>query len=473
MAVYNERAFIRKCVQNILDASLPEGLESELVIVDDCSTDGTFEILQDLEREHPESIRLLRQDRNRGKGAAIRRAISVMRGDIAVFQDADLEYDPNEYSRLLEPILDGHADVVYGSRFALSTRRRALNFHHFLGNQLITFLSNLCTGLTLTDIETCYKAFRADILRTIPIRSNRFGLEPEITAKVAKRNCIVYEIPISYYGRTYLEGKKANWKDGIAALYVILKFKLLDDCYEERLGHAILHELTATRRFTAWLTKFIAPWLGQRILETGSGIGNISRQLPKRELLTVSDCDEQYIEILTQAFRNYGMVRVARLDVTREEGFDELAGQYDSVVCLNVLEHVQGAVDALRRMATALCEGGHLIVQVPQYRFLMSRLDRELGHLRRYSRREIVQKMESAGLSVRRVFNVNALGVLGWLVNNRLLGRTTFGKFQLKIYDMLVPFTGMLEKLLPHPGLSIVVVAQKPPAERLPQPEDE
>ena len=154
MAVYNERAFIRKCVQNILDASLPEGLESELVIVDDCSTDGTFEILQDLEREHPESIRLLRQDRNRGKGAAIRRAISVMRGDIAVFQDADLEYDPNEYSRLLEPILDGHADVVYGSRFALSTRRRALNFHHFLGNQLITFLSNLCTGLTLTDIET-------------------------------------------------------------------------------------------------------------------------------------------------------------------------------------------------------------------------------------------------------------------------------------------------------------------------------
>jgi len=465
MAVYNERAFIRRCVENILDASLPEGLESELVIVDDCSTDGTFEILQDLAREYPESIRLLRQDRNRGKGAALYRAISAMRGDIAVFQDADLEYDPNEYPRLLAPILGGHADVVYGSRFATSSCRRVLNFHHALGNKLITFLSNLCTGLNLTDIETGYKAFRADILRTIPIRSNRFGVEPEITAKIAKRNCIVYEVPINYHGRTYLEGKKVNWKDGIAALYVILKFKLIDDCYEERLGHAILHELTSARRFTGWLTRLIGPWFGQRILEIGSGIGNISRQLPKRELLTVSDCDEQYIEILTQAFRNYSMVSVARLDVTREEGFDELEGQYDSVVCLNVLEHIQDDVDALRRMATALRDGGHLIVQVPQYRFLMSRLDRELGHLRRYSRREICEKLESAGLSVRHILNVNALGVLGWLVNNRFLRRTTFGKFQLKIYDMLVPFACMIEKLLPHPGLSIVAVAQKPPSD--------
>ena len=461
--VYNERAYITRCIDNILNAPLPAGLDCELIIVDDCSTDGTYEVLQELERQHPGVIFLFRQDHNRGKGAAIRKAISEMHGDYAIFQDADLEYNPEQYKTLLDPILSGHADVVYGSRFAYSSCRRVLNYHHALGNRFITFLSNICTGLCLSDIESCYKLFKADILRTIPIRSDRFGIEPEITAKIAKRDCVVYEVPISYYGRSYMEGKKITWRDGLEALYIILKYKLIDDCFNERYGHAILRELNSARRFNKWLIKIIEPWLGNRILEIGSGIGNISRQLPKKTLLTTSDYEDEYIKILSQAFQHDERVNVEHLDLSKDEGFEKLAGKYDSVICLNVLEHIDDDESALRRMGSLLSPGGYLIVQVPQYRFLMSKLDRKIGHFRRYNKKVLSHKMESVGLIPDRILNMNALGLLGWLVNNKLLGRVSFGKFQLKIFDMLVPIMGLCEKWLPHPGLSIIAVARKGP----------
>jgi hypothetical protein len=188
-----------------------------------------------------------------------------------------------ELSGEFQAIKEGHGDVVYGSRFASRTMRRVFNYHHALGNKFLTRLSNITTGLDLTDVETCYKAFRADVLKTIPLRSNRFGIEPEITAKIAKRNCVVFEVPISYAGRNYSEGKKIGWKDGYSAIYTILKYWFVDDCFDEHYAQAILHNLAHARRFNKWMVKGIEPYLGDRILEVGSGIGNISWLLPKKE----------------------------------------------------------------------------------------------------------------------------------------------------------------------------------------------
>lgn len=229
--VYNEEAYLATVVEKVLSAPLPEGVERELILVDDRSTDGTPRVVRELVEKYPDKIRAFRQPTNQGKGAAIRRAIQEMRGDFAIFQDADLEYDPNEYPLILAPLLDGRADVVYGSRFARRETQKVLNYRHKLGNLFLTHLSNIATNLDLTDMETCYKAFRADALKSIPLRSNRFGIEPEITAKIARRGWTVYEVPISYNGRRYSEGKKIGWKDGVSAIRTILQYWFVDDSY--------------------------------------------------------------------------------------------------------------------------------------------------------------------------------------------------------------------------------------------------
>lgn len=229
MPVYNERSLIRGVVERVLAAPLPDRLERELVVVDDGSTDGTAGEIRGLAQEQPGLVRAYFLERNCGKGAALRRAVEEMRGDYAIIQDADLEYDPGDYAALLEPILQRRADVVYGSRFPERSMRGALNYHQALGNWLLTHLSNLFTGLSLTDVETGYKAFRAEVLKSTPLRSNGFGFEPEITAKVARRGCRVCEVPIRYSGRTHQEGKKIAFADGLAAVYTIVKFWLIDD----------------------------------------------------------------------------------------------------------------------------------------------------------------------------------------------------------------------------------------------------
>ena len=217
---YNEKDTIDEIVRRVQNVEF----EKEIIIVDDYSTDGTRDKIHKISGRN---IKKLFHDKNKGKGAALRTGFQHVSGDIVVIQDADLEYNPNEYSNLIGPILDGRADVVYGSRF-LGGPHRVLFFWHYVGNKILTTLSNMSTNLTLTDMETCYKAFKAEIIKDINIRSNRFGFEPEITAKLAKRRCIIYELPVSYSGRDYDEGKKAGWKDGIVALYCIVRFRLFD-----------------------------------------------------------------------------------------------------------------------------------------------------------------------------------------------------------------------------------------------------
>lgn len=220
---YNEKNTIRLIMQAVLSSSYPQ---KEIIIVDDCSTDGTTAILKE-QTDFPQFVKILYHEKNQGKGAALRTGIKAAAGDIVIIQDADLEYDPNEYIKLTEPILQGKADVVYGSRFMGSDAHRVLYFWHRMGNGFLTFLSNLFTNLNLSDMETCYKVFRREVIQNIAIEEDRFGFEPEVTAKIAKIPDIrIYEVGISYFGRTYAEGKKIGWRDGFRTLYCIIKYNL-------------------------------------------------------------------------------------------------------------------------------------------------------------------------------------------------------------------------------------------------------
>ena len=256
----------------VLDA--PVDLDIELICVDDCSKDNSLKILNELAAADSR-IKVIAQPVNMGKGKAIRTAIDHMTGDLAIIQDGDLEYDPEQYPLVIGPILDGRADAVYGSRFAASPVRRVLFFWHSLGNKLLTALSNMANDINLTDMETCYKAVRADVLHDLRLTSDRFGLEPEITARLARLGVRIYEVPISYYGRTYAEGKNIGWRDGVQALWLIFKFRFIDTKSSNDPGHSTLESLSAAPGVAKWTMDQFKGHLGPKVFEAGSGRGNL------------------------------------------------------------------------------------------------------------------------------------------------------------------------------------------------------
>jgi glycosyltransferase involved in cell wall biosynthesis len=457
--VYNEAGTVRTLLERVMAVPIPK----EVIVVDDCSSDGTRAVLEELRGARGDTAEnrlvLLFQDRNQGKGAAVRRALGQVTGEIAILQDADLEYDPNEYPRLMQPILDGHADVVYGSRFSGSPRR-VLLFWHTVGNRLLTLLSNMCTNLNLTDMETCYKAFRAEILKQIPIRSNRFGLEPELTAKVAHLRCRIYEVPISYHGRQYSEGKKIGWKDAVSAVWTILRFTVQPDVGREDEGFTTLRRVEALRHYTEFLWDLIRPYVGRRILEVGSGTGVMTRYLATREQVLATDLDPQYVELLRRTYADKPNVDVEVLDLARigENGLPRRV--FDTVVCANVLEHVEDDAAALRGMRELLVPGGRVVLIVPALRQLYGTIDQAIGHYRRYTREEVAQKLADAGLAVEHVSYFNLLGVPGWYLNARLLRRRSVPGLQARVNDRLVPLLRLERRVRLPVGMSLLAVGR-------------
>jgi glycosyltransferase involved in cell wall biosynthesis/phospholipid N-methyltransferase len=459
--VYNERTVVERSLAQVMAAPLPENLERELVIVDDCSTDGTSAILERLAAEQP-SVRLIRKKVNEGKGAAVRTAIEHASGDFCLVQDADLEYDPSEYPKLLRPLLDGNADAVFGSRYLAGEQTRALPFWHSMINKYLTLLCNMFCNLNLTDMETCYKVFRTDLLKSIPIRSNRFGFEPEITMKAAKRKLRIYEVPISYHGRTYEEGKKIGWKDGFKALGVILRFWIIDDLYAEPYGRAFLNNLTGTPQYLSWLAGVLRPHVGDTVLELGAGIGNITGRLMGRRLQYVAtEKDPLYLHALNNRFLRTPNVVVRKLDPQSPEDYAEAGGPFDTVLAVNVIEYAADPHTLIESVKSVLTPGGAVILLAPQGAGLFGSMDETLGHKQRFSRFELRTLLEKHGFSIRRIYQLNKIATPAWWLYGKVLRRRHISKVTLKIFDKTVWIWRRTEGLLPWRGLSLVAVATK------------
>jgi SAM-dependent methyltransferase len=404
----------------------------------------------------------LQHARNGGKGAAIRTGLARADGEVTVIHDADLEYHPRDLLRFLPVFTEEGADAVFGSRFAGGQARRALLFRHELGNRLLTFLTNLVTNVNLTDMETCYKAVRTNLLRSIPIVSDDFRLEPELAIKLAKREARIFEVPISYSGRTYQEGKKIGWRDGVKALGAILRFSLGDDVYvRDAPGERMTRRLAGASRFTGWMADLIRPFLGSRLLEIGSGTGAITRRLVPRDLYVASEVDPLYLETLRNLTADRPYLATRYTDVTDLESYPKVEGGFDSVVCLNVIEHVDDDVGALRNVGSVLSPGGRAVVLVPSGPWNFGTLDEALGHRRRYTEESLRAAAAAAGLEVTRIIRFNRLSSLPWWVNGRLLRRGAAGRFQIGMVDRLTPLFRHLDRFLPFPPLSLIAVMER------------
>ena len=431
--VFNERLTVSQLVARV--RAVP--IAKQIIIVDDCSTDGTAAVIRALAAEPADAfnrVEAIFHEQNAGKGAAIRTAIPAVTGELALIQDADLEYDPAEYPGLIQPILDGHADVVFGSRF-LSGPHRVLFFRHMIGNRLLTLLSNLCTDLNLTDMETCYKVFSSDVLRRLNLASNRFGIEPEITAKVARLGCRVYEVPISYHGREYWEGKKIGWKDGVSAIWTIFKYAVVDDLEQADPAYATLRRLREGRPYREWVWSALRPRVGDRVLEIGCGIGGYTGYLRNQALAIVTDNEPRNLELLRTRFRHDDVVRPTAIDWS-DPDLDGLRAQgIDTVVALDGLAQVGDDDRALALIHSLLPSGGRLLLQVPAAP--------PAPHV--YERATLTAQLERHGFVVESSRHIDWLGAIAGGLSSRLR----------------LPVLRLEQRFSPSRGRALLVVARR------------
>jgi glycosyltransferase involved in cell wall biosynthesis len=456
--VYNESRTLRTILARVLAS--PVNLPVEVVCVDDGSRDGSVAILESLAAADSR-IRVVRQPRNLGKGAAIRRAIQEMRGDIGLIQDADLEYDPADYPALLAPILQGKADAVFGSRFAAASQRKVLLYWHGVANKFLTWMTNILNDINLTDMETCYKAVRADVLKQTPLKSDRFGIEPELTTRLAQWNVRLYEVPISYHGRTVAEGKKIGWKDAVSAVWSLFNYRFLDDRFTTHDGYYVLQSMRRARGLNRWILEQFQAYVGERVLEAGCGIGNFTELLLDRERLLCLDNDPLYVEMLNWRLGHLDNVTTMQFDLADTQGYRRLESErIDTIVCLNVLEHIEPDEQVLRAYHDLLQPGGHAIILVPAHPSLYGPCDAALGHHRRYTRVELHTKMQAAGFEVVSLEEFNRLGVPGWWLNKRL-GRRDLNPRQMRAFEWLLPVAKLTEALKLGRGLSLIGIGRR------------
>jgi glycosyltransferase involved in cell wall biosynthesis len=465
---YNEQFLVEASLARLEVLGESPLLEQiKVIVVDDGSWDGTADAIarfresRDLLGKSKLSWVWLRHETNRGKGGAIRTGLAHVDTELVVIHDADLEYHPSDLLKMVEVFLYEDADAVFGSRFMSGGYKRALFFRHALGNKLLTFLCDLVCDLNLTDMETCYKMVRAKLLRSIPLESSTFDVEPELAIKLAKRGSRIFEVPISYSGRTYGEGKKIKWTDGVRALWAILHYAASDRIFvEDESGGEILERLNRAPRFTCWMADVIRPYIGDRVLEVGAGTGNMSVHLMPRSVYWATDVNSHYLDYLVTLRATRPYMRVAYTDAMDGETFPK--GQsFDTVVCLNVVEHVQDDLGALQNVWNTLSDGGRAIILVPCGPKLYGTLDEVLGHFRRYTREQLVRVAEQAGFRVEQVLNFNRPGVPAWWLNGRVLHRKTFGLGQIRVLNILTPVFRVVDSWLPLPPLSVIAILRK------------
>jgi glycosyltransferase involved in cell wall biosynthesis len=466
--VYNEEPLVAESLKRLLVLSDCSTLSRiQVIIVNDGSTDNSAnEILGFLRNATagpgPFEWIFLNHETNCGKGKAIQTALSHATGEISIIHDADLEYYPQDIIKMIPLFIGEQADAVFGSRFAAAEFRRVLLFRHELGNKLITFLCNWASNLNLTDVETCYKAVRTDLLKSIPLESNDFRIEPEMTIKLAKRRAKVFEVPIRYSGRTYLEGKKIRWRDGVKAIAAIVRFGYSDNVFRnDPLESRILASLSRAGNFNHWMAETILPHLGQRVFEIGAGIGNITRELLPGKCYYASDINPFYVEMLAKLKEGQPRLEATLLDLNRLNETGDGTGTFDTIICLNVLEHLEDDRRAMSHIAGRLNPGGKAILLVPQGGWLYGSQDEVLGHKRRYSQQALQEAGEKAGLRLVELIEFNRISTIPWYVNGRWLRKKTFGRFQMTVLDLLIPVAKRLDRWLPWPSLSLIGVFEK------------
>ena len=472
--VYNEEYLVCASLERLKLLGQSALLERvEIIVVDDGSTDQTAAILSEFKRSLAEAPlgklqwHFVRHDSNLGKAAAIRTALSCSTAELTVIHDADLEYHPSDLLKMIHVFLEERADAVFGSRFLASEYRRVLFFRHQLGNHFLTLLCNIVSDLNLTDMETCYKMVRTELLKSIPLLGQGFEIEPEIAIKLAKRGARIFEVPIRYAGRTYQEGKKINWKDGIRAVFAILRFGFTDHIYADDIyGSQILGRLNRAPRFTKWMADVIRPYVGEKVLEIGAGTGNLTLQLVPRKLYWASDINPLYLMYLENVSRNRPYLHVGYTDGQSAESYPK-EQQFDTVICLNVIEHLADDLGAMRNIREVLEDGGRALVLVPHGPWLTGTLDEVLGHHRRYTRNQLGELAATAGFRLDTMLEFNRVGVIAWWLNGWLLRRRTFGFWQIKVLNLLTPLFRVLDKFLPIPPLSLIAVLSKPSLEEV------
>jgi glycosyltransferase involved in cell wall biosynthesis len=457
--VYNERHVVEASLRRLLAVESPLLRSMQVVVVDDHSSDGSLEILKRVAADD-NRVTLVHHEKNQGKGAAIQTGLTHVDGDVTIIHDADLEYNPADIPAILVPFIDEGADAVFGSRYMSAPYRRALMHRHTMVNKTLTNVSNWLTDLSLTDLETCYKAVKTELFKSIPIRSNDFRFEVELAFKLAKRRARVFEVPIRYLPRTAEEGKKIRTWDGVLAIVAMLRFWIIDDIYKkDEYGSHILVELERARRFNLWLANTIRPFVGDRVLEIGAGIGTLTNQFIPRDAYLASDINPNYLHFLRSYAHGKPYLSIKKINAEIERDFEGIHGQFDCAIMINVLEHVGNRAAALQNLWNALQPGGKAIILVPQHPALFGSLDEVLEHKLRYTEASFQSDLVAAGFRVERMFDFNRFSVPGWWLNARLLRKRTFSRLQLKLLDMSMPILRRIDRLFPWKGLSLIAVA--------------
>jgi glycosyltransferase involved in cell wall biosynthesis len=466
--VYNERTLVEASLRRLLvlkDCALISFVQ--VIVVDDGSSDGSAAVLERCRRSFASrrgKFRwvFLRQEPNQGKGAAFRKGLGHAQGDVTIIHDADLEYFPEDIPAILLPFLKTEADAVYGSRFLPSRFRAVMRYRHELLNRMVTFCCDWVTNYNLTDSATCYKAVRTSLLKSIPLSEDDFRFEPELTVKLAKRGARLFEVPISYAGRSVQEGKKLGLGDGFRALAAYFKHSFSDDIFSGDDPEANLFaRLNRATRYQRWMLEKISPWVGQEVLELGAKTGHLTAWLLPRARFWACDPHAHYLESLKSLARNKPYLNVAYCDPEDPQSYPKGATALDTVICINTLASARDPQQAVACMARRLKQGGQIVLVEPRGAWLFGALDHALGSRQRFSPAELEALLRQAGLEVVAGFGLNRFGSIPWWLNSVVLKRRRFGLLQVVLADWLTPLLEPFDAILPFPAMTQVAVGRK------------